>query len=201
MNASQNKYVWGEIHRIAPVMQLSADDYKNILGYEVLKNESGSIKCSSTAAFLLLKERLRADAEAAGIGGDGRIASKPKPHPQGVEIQATKTKPHPQGVVLQAAGIGGDVKKNPTPNPSPIGRGTAGARLQADTMRKKLISMVYRMGWASAGDWRKALERIGLFVEGEKSIYKKPLMHHSIDELSKVVTQFEQMLKKHYASS
>ena len=54
MNASQNKYVWGEINKIAPKMHMSIEDYKKMLGFEVLKNQNGSIKCSSTAAFLAL---------------------------------------------------------------------------------------------------------------------------------------------------
>jgi hypothetical protein len=85
-------------------------------------------------------------------------------------------------------------KSNTTTTPAPTHRG----KKQADIMRKKLISMAYTMNWASAGDWKKAIAQIDAFLQSHKSIFKKPLMLHSAEELSYVVTQFEQMLKNHY---
>jgi hypothetical protein len=169
MQESQLKYVWGEIGRIAPLMHLTPEDYKFQLGVEVLKNANGSISKCSMAGFMALKYRLLADGRKVGAVGKEKKA----------DIPSFKNL---------------ECLKKPHPCPSPTERGAP----QADTMRKKLISISYTMGWASAGDWRKAIEQIGVFVEGEKSIFKKPLMQHSVAELSAVVTQFQQMLKGHY---
>ena len=64
-----------------------------------------------------------------------------------------------------------------------------------DRMRKKVISIAYQLHWATAGDWRTAIDAIDKFLI-EKGVHKKTLKAHTPAELVKVVTQFEQMLVK-----
>lgn len=66
-----------------------------------------------------------------------------------------------------------------------------------DKMRKRLISMAYELHWASPGDWKAAISALDKFLTSPKSIFKKPLNKHSVTELTKVVTQMEQIYKKH----
>jgi hypothetical protein len=175
MQASQLKFLWGEIGRIAPLMHLTPEEYKFQLGVEVLKNTNGSISKCSMAGFMALKYRLLEDGRK--VSSVGTTAEADFPSFKNLES-------------LEKAPF----QTNFAPNPqNPQKRGG-----QADLMRKKLLSMSYTMGWASAGDWKTAINQIGVFVQGSKSIFKKPLMHHSVAELSDVVTQFEQMLKHHY---
>lgn len=64
-------------------------------------------------------------------------------------------------------------------------------------MRRKIISLVYEMHWAKAGDWRAAMAAIDKFCLSEKSLFKKALNSHSYGELVQVVSQFEILYKKY----
>lgn len=64
-------------------------------------------------------------------------------------------------------------------------------------MRRKIISMAYEMGWAPPGNWKAAVVAINKFCTGTHGIYKKYLNRHSHKELVLLVSQFEQMYKKH----
>ncbi len=69
--------------------------------------------------------------------------------------------------------------------------------VRMNRMRRSVISMAYEMGWASAGDWKTALDKINLFSIGKHGKFKKALQDHSYQELVQVVTQFRQLYKKH----
>lgn len=70
----------------------------------------------------------------------------------------------------------------------------------ANKMRRKLISLAYEMLWAEVGNWKAAVAALDGVLTSPKSLFKKPLKKHSYTELVKVVSQFEQMYKKHLHS-
>lgn len=69
-----------------------------------------------------------------------------------------------------------------------------------DTMRKKIISMVYEMQWCDAGDWKAAIKAINAFCTGQHGKFKKVLNKHNYKELVHVTTQFNQLYMKHLNS-
>lgn len=67
-------------------------------------------------------------------------------------------------------------------------------RDKADAMRKKIISMAHQLWWRD--DAGKAdLKRIDAWCENYGA-FKKKLNEHSINELPKLVTQFERFYKR-----
>ncbi len=67
-------------------------------------------------------------------------------------------------------------------------------------MRRKIISMAYEMRWAKPGDWQAAVKAIDTFCKGTHGKFKKALNKHTHAELVQLVTQFEQLYKKHLSS-
>lgn len=67
----------------------------------------------------------------------------------------------------------------------------------ANKMRRKIISQAYEMGWAKPGNWKGAIAAIDKFCTSEKGKFKKRLQEHSYSELVQLVTQFQQLYKKH----
>lgn len=67
-------------------------------------------------------------------------------------------------------------------------------------MRRKIIRMSYEMGWAKPGDWQTATKKIDNFCKGSHGKFKKSLQKHTHKELVELVTQFEQLYKKHLSS-
>lgn len=63
--------------------------------------------------------------------------------------------------------------------------------------RRKILSICHEMGWKKNGelDW----ERIENFLEKFGYLHKKKLNDYKPEELPKLVTQFEQLLKSYYA--
>ena len=61
-------------------------------------------------------------------------------------------------------------------------------------MRRKLISLAYEMRWAKPGDWKKAVQSIDKFCQGEHGKFKKPLNKHNYSELIQLVSQFGQFI-------
>lgn len=66
----------------------------------------------------------------------------------------------------------------------------------ADKMRKKILSICHEMSWENK-DGTINIYRLNGFLQ-KSGVIKKPLNKLSVKELPLVVTQFEQMLIKHY---
>ena len=63
-------------------------------------------------------------------------------------------------------------------------------------MRNKLLSMAYRLGWATGGDWDTANMALEGFAQSKKGKFGKPLDEHSNDELRQLVSQIEHLVVK-----
>ncbi|MGL6343244.1 MAG: hypothetical protein ACRC80_29405 [Waterburya sp.] len=59
------KHIFGEIGRLAPLMHMSELDYRTILAAEA-KRDNGSLKALKLNEYLLIKDKLEADARALG---------------------------------------------------------------------------------------------------------------------------------------
>lgn len=64
-----------------------------------------------------------------------------------------------------------------------------------DNMRKKILSMCYEIGWTKAGkiDW----DRLNAWINKYGYLHK-PLMGYTVEELPRLVSQFETMTKTDY---
>lgn len=75
--------------------------------------------------------------------------------------------------------------------------------LQGDNKRKAILSLCYQLpsemglvGWDDVKQRQVVnMAKLNAFLCGPKSIYKKKLNYHTPEELSKVIVQFENMLK------
>lgn len=64
---------------------------------------------------------------------------------------------------------------------------------KANTMRRKLIALTYQLNWVVEG--KADMERLNNWCVKYGGFSKK-LNEHTLEELPKVITQFEQMIKK-----
>lgn len=71
---------------------------------------------------------------------------------------------------------------------------------EEDKMRKKVISICHELGWHLPGTTQIDMNAVNRFCETH-SYLKKRLNKYTLQELPKLVSQFEQVLKSYYKSA
>jgi len=73
---------------------------------------------------------------------------------------------------------------------------TFGVKDEADTMRKKIISLAHQMNWELPGG-KADMKRINDWCKSSKGPYKKALNAHTNTELRVLVSVFEKIYKEY----